>query len=134
MLLLKHCVIPPYANEFEIHPFCYSGTLIDFCHDKAIRVIAYGSLGASSCGYWEHPLLKKLAESHKASISQLLLSWAVQKKIYVIPKSSTPTRISENFQLVEADLSEMDAMMKEKFKRVYDPVQFFGVDVFHDNK
>eukprot|EP00834_Sanchytrium_tribonematis_P005896 NODE_391_length_8148_cov_0.393838.p3 type:complete len:286 gc:universal NODE_391_length_8148_cov_0.393838:5984-5127(-) len=130
--ILAKCKIKPYANQFEIHPYCFPRQLISFCKSEDIKVIAYGSLGASECDYFNNPLLQQVATNYKMSISQVLLSWAYSKGIYVIPKSNTKSRIDENFQIKEIDTSLIDGMSNEKFQRVYDPLTFFGVDIFGD--
>lgn len=54
-----------------------------------------------------HPFFKGIAEKHDCSTGVLALSWAVQRGVCVIPKSSSPTRLIENIKLVELSDSEM---------------------------
>lgn len=57
-----------------------------------------------------HPLFKRIADNHQCSTGVLSLSWAVQRGICVIPKSSSLSRIEENIKLVTLSPHEMTEM------------------------
>lgn len=52
----------------------------------------------------------RIAASHSCSAGVVSLSWAVQRGITVIPKSSVDARVEENIRLVELTNSEMEEM------------------------
>lgn len=54
-----------------------------------------------------HPLFKRIAANHQCSTGVLSLSWAVQRGICVIPKSSSLSRVEENIRLVTLTPGEM---------------------------
>lgn len=44
----------------------------------------------------EHNVIKSIAEKHKKSPAQVLLKWAVQQNLAVIPKTLKPERLPQN--------------------------------------
>jgi glycerol 2-dehydrogenase (NADP+) len=58
-----------------------------------------------------HSLFHSIAKKHSISVEVVSLSWAVQRGITVIPKSSKESRIAENIKtvtLTDAEMSSMD--------------------------
>lgn len=46
------------------------------------------------------PVVRQIAEHHKKTPAQVLLRHCMQRDIVVIPKSTNPGRIKENFQVI----------------------------------
>lgn len=57
-----------------------------------------------------HPRFTAIAEAHHCSPAVVSLSWAVQRGISVIPKSSNDARIAENIHLVTLTDEEMNSI------------------------
>jgi diketogulonate reductase-like aldo/keto reductase len=103
------------VNQFEVHPYCYDASLIEYCQHHHIRVIAYAPFASGAFGLLSDATLKAVAEEHKKSVGQIILRWLVQKGCVVLPKSSNPHRIAENqqifdFQLSNGEVSRIDAL------------------------
>jgi len=111
---LNYARIPPAVNQVEIHPYFSQEKLVKFCQENKVEVTAYASLGApglqreNNVTLLSDPVIKTIADAHKKSTAQVLLKWAVQKNIMVIPKSVNPERLSENFNIFDFTLSEAD--------------------------
>ncbi|VDM64800.1 unnamed protein product [Angiostrongylus costaricensis] len=61
------------------------------------------------------PSVKKIAAAHGKTPAQVVLRWAVQQNVIVIPKSTSEMRIKENaalfdFKLTEAQMKEIDGL------------------------
>lgn len=55
---------------------------------------------------WGDKTLKKLAEKHGKTEAQVLLRWSLQKGCIPLPKSVTPSRIKENTDIYDFELSK----------------------------
>ncbi|KAL4222188.1 hypothetical protein ACF0H5_018225 [Mactra antiquata] len=108
--LLSNCSVQPSVLQIEYHPHLVQTSLVDFCKEHNIHFQAYSSLGTTTD---DNKLLSdatvlSLAEKYKKTVAQILLRWAVQQNIGVIPKSTNPVHICENIDIFSFTLSESD--------------------------
>ena len=111
--MLSYANILPVCNEVELHPLNTQEKLLTFLHQNKILPIGYCPLArgadTSSCpNLMEHPLVRSLSDKYKCSGSQLILSWSIHRGCAVIPKSSNPERLRENFECQSLKLEEED--------------------------
>ncbi|KPQ35425.1 MAG: alcohol dehydrogenase (NADP+) [Phormidesmis priestleyi Ana] len=105
----------PAMNQVELHPYNPQPQLLDYCHQQGIVVTAYSPLGSSDRPESmkqkdEPPLLenetvKAIAQQEGITPGQLLIAWALDRNTVVIPKSTNPSRIAENFAAAAHTLS-----------------------------
>ena len=92
--------VPPAVNQFECHPHYRQEQLIKYCNEKDIHVQAYSSLGTSSnTSLLRDPIITRIASELNVLPAQLLLKWALQQGIGVIPKAVKREHIRDNIQL-----------------------------------
>ena len=83
----------PTVLQNECHPLLTAGKVRRLCHQEGIVFQAYASLGAGGLGLLESQTVSSIAKSHEVSPAQVLLRWAVQNNMAVLPKSSKQDRI-----------------------------------------
>ena len=97
-----------FCNQIEYNPFLNRKDLIQLCKDNNINVTAYGSL------YKVNDIVEKIARQLQRTPQQVLLKWAVQKNIRVIPMSENPEytkdNISLDFTIPKEDCNNMDEL------------------------
>ena len=108
----------PEMNQIELHPYLQQQELIDFCKNNGIHVTAYSPLGSidrpesmkkdGEPVLLENKTIKKITAAHEASPAQILIAWALQRGTSVIPKSTNPKRLKENFEAQKIVLSESE--------------------------
>jgi diketogulonate reductase-like aldo/keto reductase len=108
--LLDHSSIPPAVNQVEFHPLLAQKELLSFCKSKNIHVQAYSSLGSAKGRdiLFSTPLLQEVAQRVDKSIPQVLLKWALQQGVSVIPKTGRVENLRHNFDLFSFDLNSQD--------------------------
>ena len=121
--LLNTAKIVPAVNQVEFSPFLYQKELLEYCSKKGIIVEAYSPLTRGQ--KLTHPLLKQLEKQYEKTPAQILLRWAVQHDMVVLPKSTHEERIKENmnifdFSISPADMKELDSL-DENFRVAWDP-------------
>lgn len=74
----------------------------------------------------DDPLLQPLAKKHGKTPAQILLRWSLQKNFVILPKSVTLSRIEENRELYDFELSkdDMDSLQTKEYKPcAWDPTK-----------
>lgn len=122
--LLSYANIKPAVNQIELHPYLQQQELVDFCKYQNITVTAYSPLGSpgnyKERGFpvlLEDETITKLAQSHNKTPAQILIRWAIQRGTVVIPKSITPEKIKENFNVFNFELTQNDMADIAKLNR-----------------
>ncbi|KAJ8602298.1 hypothetical protein CTAYLR_007857 [Chrysophaeum taylorii] len=119
--MARYATVPPEVNQLEVHPFLPRDDVVAFCRDRGIVVEAYGSIAPGGTrDLLDHATVRRVAAAALRTPAQVLLGWAQQKGLVVLPKSTSAARIKENkdtFALAPLDarmLEELDALATTK--------------------
>ncbi|WP_433509498.1 aldo/keto reductase [Nonomuraea sp. CA-143628] len=99
--------ITPAINQIELHPHFQQRRMRQFHEDNGILTEAWSPLGQGK-GLLGDPALAVLSEKHARTPAQIVLRWHIQLGNVVIPKSVTPARIKENFEVFDFVLDTED--------------------------
>ncbi|WP_394219736.1 aldo/keto reductase [Halobacillus trueperi] len=105
--LLDECDVKPAVNQVECHPFLAQNELKDFCRDNGILLEAWSPLMQGG-EVLKNDTIQSIAEKHGKTPAQVIIRWHLQNDTVVIPKSVTPSRIEENFDVFDFDLTADD--------------------------
>jgi alcohol dehydrogenase (NADP+) len=125
--LLETASLPPEMNQIELHPYLQQASMLKFCAANNIHLTAYAPLGSADRParlkaknepiLLEDPVIVKIAQEHRVSPAQILISWAIHRQTVVIPKSITPERIKQNLEAINIQLSAANMTEIEKLER-----------------
>lgn len=106
--LLNAAPVVPAVNQVEFHPllYQYQRGLLSFCEAHGIVVEAFSPLTRGK--RLSDSRLAAIARKYGKSTAQLLLRWALQHEVAVIPKSVHPRRIRENAEVFDFAISAED--------------------------
>jgi diketogulonate reductase-like aldo/keto reductase len=105
--------VPPVVDQVDFSPFSFRRGLLASCEELEVALEAYSPLThGRDLG---HPVVAEVADRIGRTPAQVMLRWAVQRGVPVIPKSTRRERIVENsrifdFSLAEADMAALDGL------------------------
>jgi diketogulonate reductase-like aldo/keto reductase len=102
----------PTVNQVELHPRLQQAELRAWHADHDVATEAWSPLAQGEL--LEDGTIETVAAHHDRTSAQVILRWHLQVGNVVIPKSSTPERIRENFELFDFELSEDDMAALER--------------------
>ena len=110
--LLEKTKVTPAVNQIEVHPYFQQRDVQAFGTQHDILTQAWSPIGGITFyrngnhgSTLEDPVIGKIAEAHGKSAAQVMLRWHLQEGRSVIPKSTKPQRIAENFDVFDFELS-----------------------------
>ncbi|KAJ3880816.1 NADP-dependent oxidoreductase domain-containing protein [Lentinula edodes] len=116
--IFRYARIEPQVLQVEIHPYLSQEPLLKFAKTLGIAVTAYSSFGPQSylelgmdkgvTALFEHDVVTSAASKVGKTPAQVLLRWAIQRGMAVIPKSNSSDRLVQNLQSEDFELSEDD--------------------------
>jgi 2,5-diketo-D-gluconate reductase A len=95
--------VVPTVNQVELHPRLQQPELRRFHAEHGIATEAWAPLGRGR--FLDDPVIREIASAHNRTPAQVVLRWHIQLGNVVIPKSVTPSRIEENFQIFDFELT-----------------------------
>jgi diketogulonate reductase-like aldo/keto reductase len=110
--LLERATVVPTVNQIEVHPYFAQRQVQDFGGEHGILTQAWSPIGGitfyrggSHGSTLEDPVIGDVARAHGKTPAQVMLRWGLQHGRSVIPKSTKPSRIAENINVFDFELS-----------------------------
>lgn len=98
--------VKPMVNQIECHPRLTQFDLREYCADQEIAITSWSPLARGRI--LEEPTLQRISNKYGKSTAQTIIRWHLQHDLIVIPKSENPTRIAENMDVYDFELSFED--------------------------
>jgi alcohol dehydrogenase (NADP+) len=116
--LIDHGSIRPAVSQVEMHPYLQQDRMRRFCRANGMAVTGFAPLGSkhrpahqrkeNEPGLLDHPEILAIAQKLGTTPASVLLGWAVNRGTSVIPKSTDPTRLRQNFEAADLTLDQAD--------------------------
>lgn len=104
--LKKTAKIMPMVNQVEVHPQSSKNEMLNYCIENNIQLIAWSPIMRGKL--FTNELMLNLSEKYQKSVAQVILRWHIQRGVIPIPKSSNKTRIKENLNVFDFEISNED--------------------------
>jgi len=126
--LLEEASVKPVINQVEFTPYLNQQELRDYLKEKFIVAESWSPLMNGEI--LTNEVVMNIAEKHGKSPAQIIIRWNIEKDVVIIPKSVTPSRIEENlnifdFELTKEDLYELDQLNEDR-RNGPDPAEYNG--------
>ncbi|OLY85156.1 NADPH-dependent D-xylose reductase II,III [Smittium mucronatum] len=144
--VLSYARIKPAVLQIEVHPYGNRAQLIQFAQTQGLAITGYSSFGDASyqsigmvnqgadyIPLLEHPTVTSIASEHKVSPGQVLLRWAVQQNVAVVPKSLSNERISQNINIFHFVLSDDQMQSLNRLNinlKFNDPAKYLNYPIY----
>ncbi len=128
--LIDETGVAPVINQIELHPLLQQRQLHAWNATHNIQTESWSPLAQGGEGVFDRPEIRSLAEKYGKTSAQIVIRWHLDSGLVVIPKSITPSRIQENFDVWDfrLDKEELASIAKlDSSKRLGpDPSTFSG--------
>ena len=111
--LLKTAKIKPVVNQIFLNPSDMQPEVVNYCQEKDILLEGYSPLGTGKI--FEVAELQEIAKKYNKTVAQVVLRWSLQHGFLPLPKSVTASRIKENldvfdFEITDEDMAKIDGL------------------------
>jgi 2,5-diketo-D-gluconate reductase A len=96
----------PAVNQIEVHPYLTNDAVREYGQEHGIVTEAWSPIAQG--GVLEDPTITQIAEKVGKTPAQVVLRWHIQRGDIIFPKSVTPSRMKENFELFDFELEPDD--------------------------
>lgn len=119
----------PAVHQIELHPYFQQRALRELHSEHGIVTEAWGPLGQGKSDLLENDAITSIATERGVSPAQVVLAWHIAHGIVALPKSVTPSRIVENLEAAEIELTAeevaaIDALDRPDGRGGADPATF----------
>jgi 2,5-diketo-D-gluconate reductase A len=99
--------VVPAVNQIELHPYLLNGEVDSYGREHGITTQAWSPIAQGAVV--DDPVITEIAERLGRTPAQVVLRWHIERGNIVFPKSTTPARMRENFELFDFELGPGDS-------------------------
>ncbi|CFR21940.1 2,5-didehydrogluconate reductase DkgA [Yersinia kristensenii] len=112
--LIDETGVAPTINQIELHPLLQQRQLHAWNATHHIATESWSPLAQGGDGVFDQAVIRELAQKYGKTPAQIVIRWHLDCGLIVIPKSVTPARIKENFEVFDFKLhkDELTAISK----------------------
>ena len=117
--------VPIAVNQIEYHPWNTQDDVVEYCEETDTVVEAAAPLARTEVLGDE--TIQAIAEAYDKSPAQVVLRWAVENDVVVLPKSTSAEHIEQNLDIFDWELDDADHQRIDDIEReqpVYDMAAF----------
>ena len=122
---LMETEVKPMVNQIEFHPGFMQEETVKYCNDNNILIEAWSPLGTGKM--LNNSTLKEIAAKYNKSAAQLCIRWCLQNNTLPLPKSVTSSRIKENTEIFDFNISDEDM-------KIINSMEYCGGSGHHPDK
>ncbi|GAB2933712.1 aldo/keto reductase [Rhodococcus aerolatus] len=104
--LAKETDLVPAVNQVEVHPYFHNDAVRSYGSEHGIATEAWSPIAQGKV--LDDPTLTQIAERVGKSTAQVTLAWHLKRGDIIFPKSTTPERVRENFDIFDISLTDAD--------------------------
>ena len=106
--LIIHNEITPAVNQVETNPYFQQINAHKIMKEYNVQIESWGPFAEGKNDMFKNELLAEIGEKYNKTIAQIILRWLIERDVAVIPKSVSPERMAENFNIFDFELSQSD--------------------------
>ncbi len=94
----------PSVNQIEVHPYFVQDDVRAANAERGIATEAWSPIAQGKV--LDDDTLIEIGKAHHKTAAQVTLRWHIQRGDIIFPKSVTPSRVAENFDIFDVDLTD----------------------------
>lgn len=120
--------VVPAVNQVEVNVFHQQKEAEKVMTKYQVQMQAWAPFAEGRNDMFNQPLLKEIGNRYNKTVAQVILRWLTQRGIVVLAKSTRKSRMEENINIFDFELSEQEMQMiaeldkkESSFFSHYDP-------------
>lgn len=106
--------VKPVLNQIELHPLLQQRELQAWNATHSIHTESWSPLAQGGEGVFDTEIIQSLAAKYQKTPAQIAIRWHLDRGLIVIPKSVTPMRIQENFNVFDFRLEKEELALVQQ--------------------
>jgi 2,5-diketo-D-gluconate reductase A len=107
--------VVPAVNQIEVHPYFTNDTARAYGKDHGIATEAWSPIAQGKV--LDDSTISEIADRVGKSTAQVVLRWHIQRDNIVFPKSVTESRVKDNFDIFDFELTDDDLTALDKLDK-----------------